>query len=253
MPLSTEKTKSHTATQSELVLHTKTDDSAIQVHLPLDIKTGEPKGFAFVQFDDHDQAVQAFEQFDGTVFQGRLLHIIAGSEKRENKLNDFEISKLPLKKQKQIQRKSGAASSTFNWNSLYMNPDAVRSSIAARLGMSKSEVFDPTSSEAAVKQAQAETHIIQETKSFFASNGVDLDAFQSRDRGDTTILVKNFPYGTTSDEIRKLFEETAQVSSSTSSCCFQLPRVSQIQRLDFVPGKRSKEPVQRYCRSHAAC
>jgi multiple RNA-binding domain-containing protein 1 len=188
------------------------DESAIQVHLPLDTKSGEPKGFAFVQFENHEQAVDAFDQLDGTVFQGRLLHIIAGSEKRENKLNDFEISKLPLKKQKQIQRKSGAATSTFNWNSLYMNPDAVRSSIAARLGMSKSEVFDPTSSDAAVKQAQAETHIIQETKSFFASNGVDLDAFQSRDRGDTTILVKNFPYGTTSDEIRKLFEETAQVS-----------------------------------------
>ena len=164
-----------------------------------------------MQFEDHDEAVEAYEQMDGSVFQGRLLHAIAASGKRENKLDDFALSKLPLKKQRQIQRKAGGPSSTFNWNALYMNPDAVMSSIAARLGMAKSEVFDPTSSDAGVKQAQAETHIIQETKSYFAANGVDLDAFASRDRGDTTILVKNFPYGTTAEELRKLFEETAKV------------------------------------------
>jgi len=164
-----------------------------------------------VQFEDHEEAVEAYEQIDGNVFQGRLVHAIAASGKRENKLDEFALSKLPLKKQRQIQKKSEAPSSTFSWYALYMNPDAVMSSIAARLGMAKSEVFDPTSSDAGVKQAQAETHIIQETKSYFAANGVDLDAFASRDRGDTTILVKNFPYGTTAEELRKLFEETAKV------------------------------------------
>jgi len=178
----------------------------------LDSKTGQPKGFAFLHFEDPEQAVEAYQQLDGTVFQGRLLHIIAGSAKREDKLDEFTLSKLPLKKQKQIQKKSGATSSAFSWNSMYMNPDAVMSSIADRLGISKSEVFDPTSSDAAVKQAQAETHVIQETKAYFAANGVDLEALQSRDRGDTTILVKNFPYGTTLEEIRKLFEEFGKIT-----------------------------------------
>lgn len=85
------------------------------------------------------------------------------------------------------------------------------SSIADRFGVRKSEVLDPTSSDAAVKQAHAETHIIQETKSYFANYGVDLEAFKKKERGDTAILVKNFPYGTKSEELRKLFEAYGQI------------------------------------------
>lgn len=80
------------------------------------------------------------------------------------------------------------------------------SSISDRLGVSKSELLDPTSSNAAVRQAHAETHIIQETKAYFAANGINLDAFRSTERGDTAILVKNFAYGTQVDELKKLFE-----------------------------------------------
>ena len=58
---------------------------------------------------------------DGSVFQGRLLHILPAAAKKESKLDEFAISKLPLKKQKQIKRKAEAASTTFNWNSMYMN------------------------------------------------------------------------------------------------------------------------------------
>jgi multiple RNA-binding domain-containing protein 1 len=85
------------------------------------------------------------------------------------------------------------------------------SSISSRLGVDKSTLLDPTSSDAAVKQALAETHVIQESKSYFAENGVDLEVFKSKRRGDTAILVKNFPFGTTPDELRKLFEEHGKV------------------------------------------
>lgn len=112
-----------------------------------------------------------------------------------------------MKKQQEIKKKREAASSTFNWNALYMNADTVVSSVASRLGLSKSEVLDPTSSDAAVKQAHAETHIIQETKSYFRSQGVDLDAFKRSQRGDTAILVKNIPYDCSKDELKRLFEE----------------------------------------------
>jgi multiple RNA-binding domain-containing protein 1 len=81
------------------------------------------------------------------------------------------------------------------------------STIASRMGISKAELLDPTSSEAAVKQAHAETHIIQETKSYFAQHGVDLEAFQRSSKGDLAILVKNIPHGVTSNELRKMFEE----------------------------------------------
>ncbi|KAK8208356.1 hypothetical protein IWZ01DRAFT_528354 [Phyllosticta capitalensis] len=159
-----------------------------------------------------EHAFKAYEEMDGRIFQGRLLHILPAAAKRESKLDEFAISKLPLKKQKQILRKAESSKTTFNWNSLYMNADSVMSSVADRLGISKSELLDPTSADAAVKQAHAETHVIQETKAYFSQNGVDLDAFKHKARGDTTILVKNFPYGTKPDELRKMFEDHGKVT-----------------------------------------
>ena len=93
-----------------------------------------------------------------------------------------------------------------------MNPDAVLSSVADRLGVSKAELLDPTSSDAAVKQAHAETHIIQETKAYLTSKGVNIDAFQNPSRDDRSLLVKNIPYGVTTDELRQLFEPHGHIS-----------------------------------------
>ncbi|KAF1831588.1 RNA-binding domain-containing protein [Decorospora gaudefroyi] len=183
-----------------------------EVHVPLKKVDGKGKGFAFVQFQDPDAAVEAYLDNDNTIFQGRLLHIIAAKAKKDTTLDDYEISKLPLKKQKEIRRKQQAVKSTFNWNSLYLSADAVMSTIADRMGISKAELLDPTSSDAAVKQAHAETHVIQETKSYFAQHGVDLEAFQRSAKGDLAILVKNVPHGVTSDELRKLFEELGTVT-----------------------------------------
>lgn len=84
--------------------------------------------------------------------------------------------------------------------------------VAERLGVSKADVLDPTSSDAAVKQAHAETHIIQEIKTYFAQHGVDLEAFKKSAKGDIAILVKNIPHSAQSDEIRKLFEDHGTIS-----------------------------------------
>lgn len=85
------------------------------------------------------------------------------------------------------------------------------SSVSERLGVSKSELLDPTSSDAAVKQAHAETHVIQETKAYFTSNGVNLDSFKQRERGNTAILVKNFSFGVKAEDLKKLFEPFGQI------------------------------------------
>jgi multiple RNA-binding domain-containing protein 1 len=84
--------------------------------------------------------------------------------------------------------------------------------VAERLGVSKADVLDPTSSDAAVKQAHAETHIIQEIKTYFAGHGVDLEAFKRSTKGDIAILVKNIPHSAKLDEIRKLFEEHGTIT-----------------------------------------
>ncbi|OJA09439.1 hypothetical protein AZE42_02619 [Rhizopogon vesiculosus] len=84
--------------------------------------------------------------------------------------------------------------------------DAVASSIADRMGIAKVDILNPESDNATVKLALAETHVIQETKSYLESQGVILSLFSSRARSDTSTLVKNILYGTTTEQIREMFE-----------------------------------------------
>lgn len=82
------------------------------------------------------------------------------------------------------------------------------------MNMSKADILNPESDNAAVKLALAETHIIQETKSFLEANGVNLAALSTEkrvSRSDATLLVKNIPYGTTVEQIRELFEPHGQL------------------------------------------
>jgi multiple RNA-binding domain-containing protein 1 len=106
-----------------------------------------------VRFEDSECAVSAFQASDGIAFQGRLLHILPAAVKREQTLDEFSLAKLPLKTQNLLRKRAEAATNSFNWNSLFMNQDAVNTSVANRLGVSKSDLLDPTSADAGVKQA----------------------------------------------------------------------------------------------------
>ena len=74
-----------------------------------------------MRFSEPVTAERALEALDGMAFQGRLLHIIFADPKRQSTLDDFTASKLPLKKQRQLKQKITAGSTTFNWNSMFMN------------------------------------------------------------------------------------------------------------------------------------
>ncbi|KAK4196883.1 putative multiple RNA-binding domain-containing protein [Triangularia verruculosa] len=199
---------SYTVTEDNVRHHFSQFGELEEVHVPLDNR-GQSKGFAMIRYANPEAALSAF-QTDGTVFQGRIIHILPAAAKRENKLDEYAISKLPLKKQQLLKKKAEAASSTFNWNSLFMSQDAVNTAVAERLGVSKHELLDPTDASAAVKQAIAETTVIQEAKAYFATHGVNIEAFKSQQRGDTSILVKNIKNATI-EEIRTLFEEHGSV------------------------------------------
>jgi multiple RNA-binding domain-containing protein 1 len=81
------------------------------------------------------------------------------------------------------------------------------------MNINKADILSPENGDnAAVKLALAETHIIQETKTYLESQGVLLSSFYTKGRSDTTILVKNIPYGTTLEQIRELFEPHGQLS-----------------------------------------
>ncbi|KAK5277527.1 Multiple RNA-binding domain-containing protein 1, partial [Exophiala xenobiotica] len=128
-----------------------------EIHLVTDTRKSIGKGLGYVQYVEPQDAEKALSELDGRDFRGRLMHVLPASDKKIQNLSEFELSKLPLKKQKAIKRKTEASKATFSWNSLYMNPDAVLASVAGRLGVSKADLLDPSSADAAVKQAHAET------------------------------------------------------------------------------------------------
>ncbi|KAK4154743.1 hypothetical protein C8A00DRAFT_42549 [Chaetomidium leptoderma] len=199
---------SYNVTEDDIRDHFSNFGNLEEVNVPLDNR-GQSKGFAMVRYEQPAAAVAAF-QTDGSVFQGRIIHILPAAAKRENKLDEFAISKLPLKKQQLLRKKAEAVSSSFNWNALFMSQDAVNTAVAERLGVSKHELLDPTDASAAVKQAVAETTVIQEAKAYFATHGVNIEAFKSQQRGDTSILVKNIRNASI-EELRSLFEEHGAV------------------------------------------
>ncbi|CAE6406142.1 unnamed protein product, partial [Rhizoctonia solani] len=185
-----------------------------QVHIPLTSERTS-KGLAYVSFTEIDSAEQALKEMDHASFQGRLLHVMpavtrAGKEEADSRSSSTD-KKPSVKKERATKRKEDAGRD-FNWGMLYMNSDAVLSSVADRLKISKSEVLNPEASNASVRLALAETKVIEETKSFFEQQGVSLEAFKSRFKSDTIILVKNIPYGTTADTLRDMFSPFGDLS-----------------------------------------
>lgn len=205
------------------------------MHIPLDSESQASKGFAYILFETSEAACEAYLAMDKQHFQGRLLHILPGERKRENKFDEFEIGKLPLKKQAEIKRKLAASKNQFQWNSLYMSADAVVDSLAHRMGVPKSELLDPESSDSAVRQALAEANAIQDAKKYFESVGIDFEAFKSNDRSDTIVLVKNFPFNTTLEELQSLFQEHGQLSR------ILLPPTNTIAIVEFVNAPEARK------------
>jgi multiple RNA-binding domain-containing protein 1 len=205
----------------------------------------------FVTFASAESAIAAQRAMHRSAFQGRILHAVPAVSRRTNP--ELE-SKKSLKDQR-LQKAKENASKDFNWSMLYMNvstclsfflvnteiaaillfiqSDAVVSSVADRMRISKADILNPDSDGAAVKLALAETHVIQETKKYFEDvsialpyclvllevslilrfqEGVVSGSFRSKQRSDTTILVKNIPYGTTISELTEMFSSHGEIT-----------------------------------------
>ncbi|WWC68401.1 uncharacterized protein I206_102327 [Kwoniella pini CBS 10737] len=203
-------------TSSELSSHFSTYGKVDEIHLPISSTTGEPLGTAFLQYHNNEDALAAYKGLDKTTFQGRLLHVLPGRPKPgqiitgastvDGKvLGKANESKGEVKKGVEDRRKEESRKGV-NWATLYMNSDAVAASVANRIGISKSELLNGDSGNAAVKLALAETTVIEETKKYFEDAGIILDSLQPKvPRSQNIILVKNIPYGTTIQALTDLF------------------------------------------------
>ena len=79
---------------------------------------------------------------DGKFFQGRILHILASRiphNLREGKYEDNKNS-VGYKQQKETSLKE-TASSSHNWNALFMRSDAVGDAVASRFGVDKRDLL----------------------------------------------------------------------------------------------------------------
>ena len=82
--------------------------------------------------------------------------------------------------------------------------------------MSKSDLLlsgDLSATDPAIKAAMAETTILTETRVYLSEHGVDISSLSTsqKSRSDNVIIAKNFPYGTTQDELVLLFGGTETV------------------------------------------
>ncbi len=200
---------SYACTESDLEALFSPFGPISSIHLPIAGDTKKMKGFAYVLFTIPDDAVRAFTELDGKVFQGRLLHVLPAHEQKSQR-DSITTSPGNFKSQKEAELKASAGSA-HNWNSLFIRSDTVLDAVAARLGVPKSSIMDTSAGRGdlslATRLAVAETHIIQETKEYLESQGVILDAFTGKPshRSNLVILVKNLPFSVNPDDLRKQF------------------------------------------------
>lgn len=184
-----------------------------EVNLPVDRVTRKPKGFGTITFLMPEHAIKAYTELDGSVLDGRMLHILPGKAKAY--LEDIDMENLTYKQKKELQNKAMAGSS-HNWNALFLGQNAVADAIASRYNTTKEKLLEDGSDgmSAAVKLALGETQLTQDTRNFLEENGVCLDAFNQapKKRSTTIILVKNLPAQTKSSEIREMFAKHGELA-----------------------------------------
>ncbi|KAK6637952.1 hypothetical protein RUM44_008375 [Polyplax serrata] len=172
---------------------------------PIDSFTRKPKGFAIVTFLLPEHACTAFTELDGTIFSGRMLHLLPGMPNNERLNEDTGGESF---KQKKLKKEQAKINSTVNWNTFFVGENALAEVVAATYNTTKEHVLDDKQGGAAVRLALGETQLISKMKEFLTENDVCLESFENMsvtNRSKTVILVKNLPFGTTSDEIREKF------------------------------------------------
>ncbi len=72
---------SYTASQADVETLFSQVGAVTEVFIPTDRATGQPRGFAFVEFGDASTVELAISTFDGTEFQGRRLQVNEATER----------------------------------------------------------------------------------------------------------------------------------------------------------------------------
>lgn len=94
-----------------------------EVHISTDKETKKSKGFGFVTFMFPHDAVKAQQELDGTIFQGRLLHILASDEpieRAESDKKDEDGEFLSEYQKRKLEKLKSLSEKDYNWNTLFI-------------------------------------------------------------------------------------------------------------------------------------
>ena len=184
------------------------------IHIPINHKTNESFGYAYITYETVESCVMALSKMDETFFMGRKLHIEIAEEKTKkinnNNLNEKNNNKkLSSFKSEKISQLKQNYSNQENWNYLFLNQNAVIDSIASRLNIPKSELLNKENPDIAIQISAMETKIINETKEWLKNEGINLDILKGKrncTRSNTIIFVKNISNKTNKETLEKYFE-----------------------------------------------
>ncbi|XP_014667180.1 PREDICTED: probable RNA-binding protein 19 [Priapulus caudatus] len=213
-----------------------------EVSVPVDRLTGRIKGFAFATFMMPEHAVKAYAELDGSVFKGRMLHIIPA---RPSKSDEVEITPdMPYKLQQQLKQKKMAASA-HNWNALFLGANAVADAMAEKYNSSKEQILSSTSKDSAafkhvplylewapldalkprIAQKAVETDGVtpedgstkkkSEEKAKKEGETLSSDEEEEEPEENTTIFVKNLNFDTTKESLQQAFSKCGAIYQVT--------------------------------------
>ena len=198
------------------------------IHIPLSRESKFPKGIAFVTFASASSALDAYEKVDGTIFQGRLVHILP-AKKPQTSLHD-----------KQPVAENGTSSSVPH-NPLFLKESNVAQSIAHHLGVRKEDFLSSRDGGSlAVRVALSEASLINLQKKHLEDNGINLIVFENMadpniPKSDTCLLCKNIPSGTSEDELARLMGKFGRL------CRFVFPANSSLAICEYIDSSEAKK------------
>lgn len=229
----------YSCTEDELKALGERFGTVSEVHIPLEKKTKDDKeggggglrrgnkGFGFITFLFPADASKALNALHGNSFQGRLLYVTKAKKLKEKEIQAIHLnstaageaggygkrlSSFQLQKEEERRKALGKKE---NWNASFIRSDAILENISERYGITQSNLLNTgelKSADLAVRLAVAETQIIQENKEYFQNHGIHLDVLESvnskrksSERSTTTLLIKNLPPDTDSEELESMF------------------------------------------------
>ena len=177
-----------TATEEEVASFFSKFGALTAVHVLVNKTTRASKGLAYITYALPENGLAAMEALDGSIFQGRLIHLIpakrppnavdtlggfgrvGGDGDGDDKDGDGDAknangNKKPqseadreagFKQNRDSRLKQDAGTNKAAWNSLFMRQDTVSAAVAAKYGLSKADLLESGDADVAVRLALGE-------------------------------------------------------------------------------------------------